>query len=155
MSPYVDLPSNLRNVCPGCNTSPFLDQLSHGQNAIAFPYFDYCWSPCPSLSCHVTAYGHNVVNASCCPASCNEIAFLPRHVYPAYTVIPYHRPMHHVVCFYLVCRNYIVYLGPCPVYDMSAFHIVFYEGLDGGSWYSLITKNLAIYSLSLKFWLIH
>ena len=30
-----------------------------------------------------------------------------------------------------------------------------YEGLDGGSWYSLITKNLAIYSLSLKFWLIH
>ena len=29
------------------------------------------------------------------------------------------------------------------------------EGLDGGSWYSLITKNLAIYSLSLKFWLIH
>ena len=29
-----------------------------------------------------------------------------------------------------------------------------YEGLDGGSWYSLITKNLAIYSLSLKFWLI-
>ena len=30
-----------------------------------------------------------------------------------------------------------------------------YEGLDGGSWYSLITKNIAIYSLSLKFWLIH
>ena len=30
-----------------------------------------------------------------------------------------------------------------------------HEGLDGGSWYSLITKNLAIYSLSLKFWLIH
>ena len=29
------------------------------------------------------------------------------------------------------------------------------EGLDGGSWYSLITKNLAIYSLSLIFWLIH
>ena len=29
------------------------------------------------------------------------------------------------------------------------------EGLDGGSWYSLITKNLAIYALSLKFWLIH
>ena len=37
------------------------------------------------------------------------------------------------------------------------FLVVFtiYEGLDGGSWYSLITKNLAIYSLSLKFWLIH
>ena len=34
-------------------------------------------------------------------------------------------------------------------------HVVLYEGLDGGSWYSLITKNLAIYSLSLKFWLIH
>ena len=33
--------------------------------------------------------------------------------------------------------------------------ILLYEGLDGGSWYSLITKNLAIYSLSLKFWLIH
>ena len=30
-----------------------------------------------------------------------------------------------------------------------------YEGLDGGSWYSLIITNLAIYSLSLKFWLIH
>ena len=30
-----------------------------------------------------------------------------------------------------------------------------YEGLDGGSCYSLITKNLGIYSLSLKFWLIH
>ena len=30
-----------------------------------------------------------------------------------------------------------------------------YEGLDGGSWYSLINKKLAIYSLSLKFWLIH
>ena len=30
-----------------------------------------------------------------------------------------------------------------------------YEGLDGGSWYSLIIKNIAIYSLSLKFWLIH
>ena len=30
-----------------------------------------------------------------------------------------------------------------------------HEGLDGGSWYSLITKDLAIYSLSLKFWLIH
>ena len=30
-----------------------------------------------------------------------------------------------------------------------------FEGLDGGSRYSLITKNLAIYSLSLKFWLIH
>ena len=29
------------------------------------------------------------------------------------------------------------------------------NGLDGGSWYSLITKKLAIYSLSLKFWLIH
>ena len=29
------------------------------------------------------------------------------------------------------------------------------EGLDGESWYSLITKNLAIYSLSLKFWLFH
>ena len=26
-----------------------------------------------------------------------------------------------------------------------------HEGLDGGSWYSLITKNLAIYSLSLKY----
>ena len=33
--------------------------------------------------------------------------------------------------------------------------ISIHEGLDGGSWYSLITKNLAIYSLSLKFWLIH
>ena len=33
--------------------------------------------------------------------------------------------------------------------------LAMYEGLDGGSWYSLITKNLAIYSLSLKFWLIH
>ena len=30
-----------------------------------------------------------------------------------------------------------------------------YEGLDGGSRYSLIITNLAIYSLSLKFWLIH
>ena len=30
-------------------------------------------------------------------------------------------------------------------------HVSLHEGLDGGSWYSLITKNLAIYSLSLKF----
>ena len=34
-------------------------------------------------------------------------------------------------------------------------HSLFDEGLDGGSWYSLITKNLANYSLSLKFRLIH
>ena len=34
-------------------------------------------------------------------------------------------------------------------------YIFMYEGLDGGSWYSLITKKLAIYSLSLNFWLIH
>ena len=33
--------------------------------------------------------------------------------------------------------------------------LVIIEGLDGGSWYSLITKKFAIYSLSLKFWLIH
>ena len=37
--------------------------------------------------------------------------------------------------------------------SVAGVHV--YEGLDGGSWYSLITKNLAIYSLSLKFWLIH
>ena len=38
---------------------------------------------------------------------------------------------------------------------LSAPALELNEGLDGGSWYSLITKNLAIYSLSLKFWLIH
>ena len=47
------------------------------------------------------------------------------------------------------------------LHAFRAFHILIgplaslNEGLDGGSWYSLITKNLAIYSLSLKFWLIH
>ena len=33
-------------------------------------------------------------------------------------------------------------------YENSLSYILTYEGLDGGSWYSLITKNLAIYSLS-------
>ena len=132
MNPYIGLPTYLRNVRPCCDTSPFLDQLSHGQNAIAFPYSFYCWSPCPCLGCfHVTVYvlvnSHNHVNASCRPASYNEIAFLSSHVCPAYIVIPFHRPMHNVVCSYLVCCNYIVYLGPCPVYDMLAFHIVFYD----------------------------
>ena len=44
------------------------------------------------------------------------------------------------------------------LHDTAHIHpvqMVIPEGLDGGSWYSLITKNLAIYSLSLKFWLIH
>ena len=39
--------------------------------------------------------------------------------------------------------------------NKDADQLCSYEGLDGGSWYSLITKNLAIYSLSLIFWLIH
>ena len=42
----------------------------------------------------------------------------------------------------------------CETQLVQFFHDMA-EGLDGGSWYSLITKNLAIYSLSLKFWLIH
>ena len=38
---------------------------------------------------------------------------------------------------------------------LSMFFTWINEGLDGGSWHSLITKNFGIYSLSLKFWLIH
>ena len=43
----------------------------------------------------------------------------------------------------------------CNCFGHYKASFIMYEGLDGGSWYSLITKNLAIYSLSLKFWLIH
>ena len=47
-----------------------------------------------------------------------------------------------------------LYIG-AYFYVLHAKVCVIIEGLDGGSWYSLITKNLAIYSLSLKFGLIH
>ena len=54
----------------------------------------------------------------------------------------------HFLKVYIYCK-----LETYLFLTMSLLVIV--EGLDGGSWYSLITKNLAIYSLSLKIWLIH
>ena len=56
--------------------------------------------------------------------------------------------------FQMVVAVELVYYSPLLLKGNFERGQLTYEGLDGGVWNSLISKNLAHYSLSLKFLLI-
>ena len=65
----------------------------------------------------------------------------------------------HCLSFYFTRKlhtNELVISGMLKKYYLAPLnlHTLLYEGVDGGIWNSLISKNLALYCLSLKFLLI-